>query len=144
MYKIITECPFISAKMFDVSLILHNHFNIGDIVKIVDNSYIIDESGNPAHPILTEKDCVYQIIDGNKPFPSDKGMLEIIIPINNMKIRNLNTGSIYYCSPVNCVSLMQAKNEVKINGNTVSAEHILHHSAFGNVELLKKLPSYEY
>lgn len=77
---------------------------LGTIVKIVDGSWIVGRRGNRycsdfylASSYSGCKDHLYQIIYLNKPFPTPKSDTQSAIPINNIKIRSLNTGKIYFC-----------------------------------------------
>jgi hypothetical protein len=48
-----------------------------------------------------EADDLFQIIDVNKPYPTAHLSIEYAVPINNIKVRNINTGTVYYCSNIN-------------------------------------------
>ena len=90
------------AEQFEESCL--GGFYLGSIVKIIDGSWIVGRRGNQytddfylASSIGGYNQHLYQIIDLNKPFPTPKSDTQSAIPINNIKIRSLNTGKIYFC-----------------------------------------------
>lgn len=94
---------------FDFTLdeLLKTHFKIGSIVFFTDNSYVVNELGKSAYPTLDGGLGLFKIIDANKPFPTDnKHSHDTCLPINNIKVRDIVTGKIYYCSNINILSIL--------------------------------------
>ena len=82
------------------------------------------------NPLYKENE-IYKIIDGNKPFPTAEvfNYCNYICPINNIKVINIVTGKIYYCSPINLISIQhgfneEGKPEVVYNGTKLSIDQV--------------------
>jgi hypothetical protein len=83
---------------------LEKHFNIGNLVIFVDNSYVTDEKGKGCQ-LPSFRESIYQVIDGNKPFPTDNSHSHSCTPINNIKVRDIYDGTIFHCSNINLLRL---------------------------------------
>lgn len=89
-----------------------------------------------------EANDLFQIIDTNKPYPTANADKEIVVPINNIKVRNINTGTVYYCSNINVVNCAGSVTEdyedrkVIYNNTSTTLRTILKASKFGNCQLL--------
>lgn len=142
-------------EIFTKSLVTPNEvlskcFRIGALVYFKDGSYVVKKSDQSDLAMTVgccimlskEADDLFQIIDINKPYPTACSGTELAVPINNIKIRNINTGTVYYCSNINIVNCSGyatedfKDNEVMYNNTLTTLKTILKASKFGNYQLL--------
>lgn len=130
--------------------VLSNYFQIGTLVYFKDGSFVVKKSDQSDFAMAVgcsimcseEANDLFQIIDANKPYPTANTDKEIIVPINNIKVRNINTGTVYYCSNINIVNCSGYAvedfndNEVIYNNTLTTLKTILKASKFGNCQLL--------
>lgn len=131
--------------------VLSNYFQIGTLVYFKDGSFVVKKSGQSDFAMAVgcsimcseEANDLFQIIDANKPYPTANTDKEIIVPINNIKVRNINTGTVYYCSEINVVNCAGSvtgdyyeDRKVMYNNTLTTLKTILKASKFGNCQLL--------
>lgn len=128
--------------------VLSNYFQIGTLVYFKDGSFVVKKSDQSDFAMTVgcllskEADDLFQIIDVNKPYPTAHLSIEYAVPINNIKVRNINTGTVYYCSNINIVNCSGYAvedfndNEVMYNNTLTTLKTILKASKFGNCQLL--------
>lgn len=129
--------------------ILYNHFTLGSLVHFKNGSYVVKKSGQSDFDMAIgcgimqskEADDLFQIIGINRPYPTSGTQNEFVVPINNMKVRSINTGTIYYCSTINVVNccgpvLENRDEEVIYKGVSTTLKTILKKSKFGNYQLV--------
>lgn len=130
--------------------ILSDYFQIGTLVYFKDGSFVVKKSGQSDFAMAIgcgimrseEANDLFQIIDANKPYPTANVDKEIVAPINNIKVRNINTGTVYYCSKINVVNCVGSitedykDHEVMYNSTSTTLKTILKASKFGNCQLL--------
>lgn len=90
---------------FKLNCILSDFIKLGTLVIFIDNSYATDIKGNKALPSFDEG--IFRVIDNNKPFLTNRtgSIPSICSPINNIKVRNIYTGKVYFCSNLNLQSI---------------------------------------
>lgn len=75
---------------------------IGSRVIIKDGSYSMSVTKDGVrHTSLGLSDHVFEVVDINKPFPTEEGILDVLRPINNCMIRSTEDNSIHFCSNLN-------------------------------------------
>lgn len=125
-------------------------FRIGTLVYFKDGSFVVKKSDQSDFAMAVgcgimcseEANDLFQIIDANKPYPTANADKEIVVPINNIKVRNINTGTVYYCSKINVVNCAGSVTEdyedrkVIYNNTSTTLRTILKASKFGNCQLL--------
>ena len=131
--------------------VLSNYFQIGTLVYFKDGSFVVKKSDQSDFAMAVgcgimcseEANDLFQIIDANKPYPTANTDKEIIVPINNIKVRNINTGTVYYCSKINVVNCAGnvtgdycEDRKVIYNNTSTTLRTILKASKFGNCQLL--------
>lgn len=131
--------------------VLSNYFRIGTLVYFKDGSFVVKKSDQSDFAMAVgcsimcseEANDLFQIIDANKPYPTANVDKEIIAPINNIKVRNINTGTVYYCSKINVVNCAGSvtgdyyeDRKVIYNNTSTTLRTILKASKFGNCQLL--------
>lgn len=130
--------------------VLSNYFRIGTLVYFKDGSFVVKKSDQSDFAMAVgcgimcseEANDLFQIIDANKPYPTANADKEIVVPINNIKVRNINTGTVYYCSKINVVNCAGSVTEdyedhkVIYNNTSTTLRTILKASKFGNCQLL--------
>lgn len=131
--------------------VLSNYFQIGTLVYFKDGSFVVKKSDQSDFAMAVgcsimcseEANDLFQIIDANKPYPTANVDKEIIAPINNIKVRNINTGTVYYCSKINVVNCAGSvtgdyyeDRKVIYNNTSTTLRTILKASKFGNCQLL--------
>lgn len=133
--------------------VLSNYFQIGTLVYFKDGSFVVKKSDQSDFAMAVgcsimcseEANDLFQIIDANKPYPTANTDKEIIVPINNIKVRNINTGTVYYCSEINVVNCAGSVTEdyedrkVIYNNTSTTLRTILKASKFGNCHYYKNL-----
>ena len=131
--------------------VLSNYFQIGTLVYFKDGSFVVKKSDQSDFAMAVgcgimcseEANDLFQIIDANKPYPTANADKEIVVPINNIKVRNINTGTVYYCSKINVVNCAgnvtgdyYEDRKVIYNNTSTTLRTILKASKFGNCQLL--------
>lgn len=116
--------------------VLEDYFQKGTLVKLIDGSYMTNENGEhvfAAYHGTEGHDHIYQVIDGNKPFPTAANeSCGSYSYWNNMKIRSINTGLTYHCSKINIRSVEGAR-KVIYKGKEISITTIIENSEFGEI-----------
>ena len=131
--------------------VLSNYFQIGTLVYFKDGSFVVKKSDQSDFAMAVgcgimcseEANDLFQIIDANKPYPTANTDKEIIVPINNIKVRNINTDTVYYCSEINVVNCAGnvtgdycEDRKVIYNNTSTTLRTILKASKFGNCQPL--------
>lgn len=131
--------------------ILCDHFTLGSLVYFKNGSFVAKKSDQSAFGMTVgcgimhskEANDLFQIIGINRPYPTSGTQNEFAVPINNMKVRSINTGTIYYCSTINvvncCGSIVEIETrntEVIYKGVSTTLKTILKKSKFGNYKLV--------
>ena len=95
---------------FELDICLEDHLYLGAVVVAVDGSWVMEKTKGSdlqevaiCSPCYEGKDHLYQIVGVNKPYltPEKRVTKSIASPINNIKMRDLTTGKIFYCSNLN-------------------------------------------
>lgn len=129
--------------------VLYDYFKLGSLVYFKDGSFVVKKSSQSDFDMMVgcsimrtkEAEDLFQIIGINHPYPTAGTQNDFAVPINNMKVRNINTGTVYYCSNLNvvncCGQLVENQDrEVIYRGVSITLKTIIKKSKFGNYQLV--------